>query len=319
MSVDEAVAALERGALVAFPTETVYGLGADASDPAAVAALYAAKRRPADHPVIVHLASIQQLDSVAINVAPWARRLAATCWPGPLTLVVQRRPDAVCDAVTGGRDTVGVRVPDHPVALELLKKFARGVAAPSANRFGKVSPTTAAHVNADFDDEIAIVLDGGACPVGVESTIVDASTDEPRILRVGGVSVERIEAIVGRHVVMMNHGEVAAPGALDAHYSPKCRVELVTSGTIEARARDLVHAGLHVAVLVPSSISAEFPPEVTRLRSPISVDDYAQTLYARLRQADDEATHVLLVIPPEPVGIGAAVIDRLQRAATVSL
>ena len=209
MSIDEAVAELERGALVAFPTETVYGLGADASNPDAIAALYAAKGRPADHPVIVHLGSIEQLDSVAIDVPQWARRLALACWPGPLTLVVHRRPVAVCDAVSGGAPTVAVRVPNHPVALDLLKRFGRGVAAPSANRFGKVSPTTAAHVQADFDDEIAIVLDGGPCTVGVESTIVDASTDEPRILRVGGISTERIEALIGRPVVVRNGGEIA--------------------------------------------------------------------------------------------------------------
>ena len=318
MSIDEAVAELERGALVAFPTETVYGLGADASNPEAVAALYAAKGRPADHPVIVHLGSIDQLDSVAIDVPEWARRLALKFWPGPLTLVVRRRPDAVCDAVSGGRSTVAVRVPNHPVALDLLKKFGRGVAAPSANRFGRVSPTTALHVQADFDDEIAVVLDGGPCTVGVESTIVDASADEPRILRVGGIGTEEIEALIGRPVAVLNHGEIAAPGALASHYSPKCRVELVTSDTIETRAGTLLDQGVHVAVLVPAAVRTEFPPSVTRLPSPLSDEDYARTLYARLRQADDEETEVLLVVAPAPVGIGAAVHDRLQRAATVS-
>ncbi len=318
MSIAEAVAHLERGALVAFPTETVYGLGADASNPTAIAALYAAKGRPADHPVIVHLGSIQQLANLAIDVPPWAMRLATQCWPGPMTLVVRRHGDVVCDAVTGGRQTVGVRVPNHPVALELLKKFGRGIAAPSANRFGKVSPTTAAHVLADFDDEIAMVLDGGPCTVGVESTIVDASTDEPRMLRVGALTKERIEAIIGCPVALLNDGQIAAPGALAAHYSPKCRVELVTSDTIEARMRALMNSGTRVAVLVPASVSTEFPSQITRLRSPASDDDYARTLYTRLRQADDEETQVLLVVPPEPVGIGAAVLDRLQRAATVS-
>ena len=191
---------MRAGELVAFPTETVYGLGADASNADAVRRLYAVKRRPPDHPVIVHLARAAQLDEMALDVPDAARALADACWPGPLTIVVRRNPQRVMAEVTGGRDTVGLRVPDHPIALELLERFGGGVAAPSANRFGRVSPTTAAHVRADLGADVSVVLDGGACRVGVESTIVDVTGAQPAILRVGGVSRAQVEAIVGRAV-----------------------------------------------------------------------------------------------------------------------
>ncbi len=318
MSIDEAVAELERGALVAFPTETVYGLGADASNSEAIQALYAAKGRPADHPVIVHLASIEALDDVAMHVPDWARVLARKFWPGPLTLVVQRRPGSVCDEVTGGRPTVGVRVPAHPIALDLLSKFGRGVAAPSANRFGRVSPTTAEHVRADLGDEVAVVLDGGPCAVGVESTIVDATGSAPQILRLGGISVGEIETVLGRAVAVANSGEIAAPGTLPSHYAPSCRVELATAQEVATRARAASATGASVAVLALASTQLLLPDNVVRLPSPATTDAYGQQLFARLREADALHVDLLLVVPPGPEGVGAAVIDRLRRAATVS-
>ncbi len=315
--IDEAVAELERGALVAFPTETVYGLGADATNPEALQALYATKGRPNDHPVIVHIAESAQLDDLAINVPQWAYQLTAQFWPGPLTLVVQRRPGAVCDEVTGGRETVGVRVPDHPIARQLLERFGRAVAAPSANRFGKVSPTTAQHVITDFEDEVALVLDGGPSEVGVESTIVDATAATPVILRLGGITAEQIAEATGLAVSLATDGEVAAPGTLASHYSPQCRVETVTSGTLRERAERLTNAGQNVAVLALDDDLVDVPNACIVLSSPNSPQEYAQTLYSNLREADRLGADVLLAVPPTAEGIGAAVADRLRRAATV--
>src|SRR3954447_13930879 len=201
---------LRSGGLVAFPTETVYGLGADASTASAMAKLYAVKRRPADHPVIVHFASAEAAFGWAREVPESARKLAKAFWPGPLTLVLKRSQKAQ-DFVTGGQDTVGLRLPSHPVARELLQLFGRGVAAPSATRFGRVSPTTAAHVRADLGAEVDLVLDGGPTEVGIESTIVDCTSARPTILRVGGVDATRIEDIVGHGVELRTRGEVAAP------------------------------------------------------------------------------------------------------------
>ncbi len=234
-----AVELLRAGRLVAFPTETVYGLGADASNPDAVARIFEAKGRPADHPLIVHLAAADAIDAWAVDVPPLARTLAAACWPGPLTLVL-RRSASVPDAVTGGLPTVGLRVPAHPVALRLLRAFGGGIAAPSANRFGTVSPTTAAHVRESLGDRVDLVLDGGPSTVGVESTIVDLSGDAPAILRPGGLPREVLEAIAGVPLPIREGGEVRAPGMLAAHYAPDARLELV-----EPAAQ--AHAGRHAA------------------------------------------------------------------------
>jgi L-threonylcarbamoyladenylate synthase len=319
-----AVAVLARGGLVAFPTETVYGLGADATNPDALRRLYAAKGRPADHPVIVHVADESGLDRLAATVPDTARRLAGACWPGPLTVVV-RRSTTVPDEVTGGRDTVGVRVPDQPVALRLLGAFARsggsGIAAPSANRFGRVSPTTAADVRAELGDDVDLVLDGGPCAVGVESTIVDCSGDSPAILRLGGVPRERIEDIVAAAVPLRISGEQAAPGTLPAHYAPSARVELVDAGTVGARAAELLADRERTGLLAPAGAvdGSELPDGITVLDAPVDADEYARVLYARLREADQRALHVLLVVAPAEVGLGAAVTDRLRRAAAASV
>jgi L-threonylcarbamoyladenylate synthase len=295
-----AVEILRAGGLVAFPTETVYGLGADAANPHALRHLFAVKGRPADHPVIVHVARAAQLDDLAVDVPDIAHALAQQCWPGPLTLVVRRRHDRVAAEATGGLDTVGVRVPDHPLARALLDAFGGGVAAPSANRFGRVSPTTAQHVRDDLGSDVDVVLDGGPCTVGIESTIVDVTGREPVILRVGGVDEHRLAELVGAPLARRTTGEVAAPGTLPSHYAPDTRVELVTAAEIDARAEHLRSVGLAVGVV-------DAPRDATA---------YARVLYQQLRDLDRRGVDVILAVAPDDTdGIGAAVADRLRRAA----
>jgi L-threonylcarbamoyladenylate synthase len=310
-----AVAALRRGGLVAFPTETVYGLGADAANPDALARLYRVKGRPHDHPVIVHVARAGALDTVAVDVPDVARRLAAEFWPGPLTLVVVKRPGAVHDAATGGRPTVGVRVPDHPVALDLLDAFGGGIAAPSANRYGRVSPTTAAHVRTDLGDEVDIVLDGGPARVGVESTIVDVTGAVPRILRVGGIDEPAIARVAGAPVARVDSGEIAAPGTKESHYAPDASIELVDARDVDARAEAHLARGERVGLIAMMPLP-DVPDDVTIVTSPRDVDEYARVLYAALRDADAAGISTLLVVPPPATGVGVAVGDRLRRAST---
>jgi L-threonylcarbamoyladenylate synthase len=316
-AIDQAAALIAAGGLVAFPTETVYGLGADATNADAVRRIYAVKGRPAGHPIIVHIASGAALDEYATEVTDAARALADACWPGPLTIVVRRREGAIVPEVTGGRASVALRVPAHPVALALLEAFGGGVAAPSANRFGRVSPTTAAHVRADLGTDVDVVLDGGAATVGVESTIVDCSGPAPAILRLGGVSANTIERIVGEPVALLTHGEVAAPGTLERHYSPTARVIVVEPLDAVAEARRLIEHGRRVGLLA-STPPTGLAPEVTVLAAPADAAEFARVLYARLREADDRQLDELLVIAPEGEDIGAAVRDRLARAAAGS-
>jgi L-threonylcarbamoyladenylate synthase len=308
-----AVETLRRGGLVAFPTETVYGLGADADNATALARLYAVKGRPGEHPVIVHVGAPAQLAEWAEDVPVVARRLADALWPGPLTLVV-RRAARVLDGVTGGGDTVGVRVPDQPIALALLRAFGGGIAAPSANRFGHVSPTTAGDVRADLGDDVEVVLDDGPCPVGVESTIVDCTGDELVILRPGGVTRERVEEVSGRAVGVRGDGLTRAPGTLKSHYAPEATVLVVDRDDLAPRATALLAAGQRVAVLAPGPPPA-LPADVVVLDTPADSDEYARVLYARLREVDRRGVDVLLAVPPPDAGVGAAVGDRLRRAA----
>jgi len=317
---ERAAAVLRRGGLVAFPTETVYGLGADATNAEAVKRIFAVKGRPIGHPLIVHIGAADQLDAWADDIAPAARLLADAFWPGPLTMILPRSA-RVPDAVTGGRDTVGVRVPDHPVARALLDAFGGGIAAPSANRFGHVSPTTAAHVTTDLGDDVDLVLDGGPCTVGVESTIVDLTSSEPEILRPGGVSIDRLADVLGRvpRVWMgdteLVDGGARAPGMLAAHYSPAARVELVADeAELLTTAAALDGSGLVVGALAPAAL-ASLPNHVIELEPAGEPEEYARLLYARLRQADRLAIDVLLVIAPPERGVGLAVADRLRRAA----
>ena len=313
--IERAAQTLRAGDLVAFPTETVYGLGADASNRDAVKRLYAVKHRPPDHPVIVHVASAAHLEEFAGELPDAARRLADALWPGPLTLVVMRNAARVVPEVTGGRDTVGLRVPDHPVALALLAAFGGGVAAPSANRFGKVSPTTAAHVRADLGRDVNFVLDGGPCRVGIESTIVDVTGPEPAILRVGEVSRARIEGIIGTRCAVRTTGAIAAPGTLASHYAPRAAVEIVDATAVVGRAHELLAGDRRVGLLAVEPPEAG-PVSLAILDPPRDVVEYGRVLYSRLRAADDLDLDVLLVVlPPETDGLGAAVADRVRRAA----
>ena len=313
--VDLAVRLLRAGRLVAFPTETVYGLGADASSPAAVTGIFAAKGRPRAHPLIVHLAAASMLDDWADAPGDAARTLAARFWPGPLTLIC-RRATRVIDDVTGGAPTVGLRVPSHPVAHALLAAFGGGVAAPSANRFGRISPTTAAHVREDLGERVAYILDGGACDVGVESTIVDVSDDaRPALLRPGGVTREAIEAALGRPLALGS--STPAPGTLPSHYAPRARV--ITVAPDELALTVAVHAtgGVRVAALGPAELieNVQLPSPIERHVMPARAEEMAHELYAALRALDGRGVDVIVAVMPSEEGVGAAVADRLRRAA----
>ena len=311
-----AAAALAQGHLAVLPTETVYGLGARADDPAALARVYATKGRPADHPLIVHIADLDALHAWSADVPFYAARLAERFWPGPLTLVLPRSIRAL-DAVTGGQDTVALRISEHPMLRAVLDALARdtgddalGIAAPSANRFGGVSPTTAQHVVDELGSLLQdhdVILDGGACGVGVESTIVDCTGDAPVILRPGAVSANDVREVTG--LDLGTRSDVRAPGTLASHYAPTARVTIIAA----ADASDVKPpAGLLALACVPT------PPGVVRLSAPETVDDYARVLYAALREADALHLPSVVAIAPPPEGIGAAVIDRLTRAAAGS-
>jgi L-threonylcarbamoyladenylate synthase len=298
---------LKRGGLVGFPTETVYGLGADASSAQAVKRLYAAKRRPLDHPVIVHFADADLAFSWAREVPQAAKKLAAKFWPGPLTLILRKSAKAG-DFVTGGQDTVGLRVPSHPVAQELLKAFGGGIAAPSANRFGQLSPTTAAHVREDLGKDVELVLDGGPSEVGIESTIVDLSRGEPALLRPGKISAAELQAVLGAPVLAKQTDSPRHPGGLERHYAPRTPARLVPTHELDqeiARLKD------KVAVLAFSR-----PDErVDRwLRMPREPQAYAQKLYAALRELDGAHCESILIEAPPEAPEWAGVRDRLERA-----
>ncbi len=307
-AISHAAANLLAGNLVAFPTETVYGLGADACNAKAVARIYSVKGRPADHPLIVHVSSMDALGDWASDVPEYAIALARDFWPGPMTLIMKRSALAG-DFITGGQDTVGVRVPNHPVALGLLDAFARiggrGVAAPSANRFGNVSPTTAQAVADELSEYLADadqILDGGACDVGVESTIIDCSGDVPRILRHGAITEAMILASTGfNHIEQIEKSEIRVSGSLDSHYSPVATVVLDQSPV----------AGQ--GFIAMSDVAT--PEGVVRLAAPNSHDEFARVLYTALRQADKEALKTVVVHQPAGAGIAIAIRDRLKRAA----
>lgn len=305
--------ALADGRLVAFPTETVYGLGANALDPDAVAAIFAAKGRPTDHPLICHVASADALAPLVAEVTPAARALAGAFWPGPLTLVMPRSR-AVPDAVTGGRDTVAVRVPAHPVALSLLRAFDGPVAAPSANRFGRPSPTSASDVADELGDVVTVILDGGPCEIGIESTVLDLTTTPPQVLRPGRISAEQVAQVLGGAVDAVASGPARAPGMLESHYAPGARVEVVAGGEVAARAAAFDADGARVAVLAPDAVNG-LPAAVLVLGPVGGPDHYAARLYAAFRRADAEGAEVILAVPPPAEGIGVAVRDRLQRAS----
>ncbi len=301
-----AAAHLKAGDLVAFPTETVYGLGADASNSKAVARIYSVKGRPSNHPLIVHIASMERMGDWARDVPEYAIALARSFWPGPMTLIL-KRSELAGDFITGGQDSVGVRVPDHVVALALLEAFERsggkGVAAPSANRFGHVSPTTAAAVIEELGDYLSkddLVLDGGACDVGVESTIIDCTGAAPSVLRPGAISVAMIEECTGLKTTGSDK-EIRVSGSLENHYAPIAKVLLC----------EIPIAGQ--GFIAHSSIDT--PEGVIRLASPADDEEFARVLYSALRDADARGLSEVVVLQPIGVGIGVAIRDRLARAA----
>lgn len=306
---DEAASLLRRGGLVAFPTETVYGLGADARNPDAIRRLFAAKGRPADNPLIVHVADITDVPGIVREITPLARTLAARWWPGPLTLVLDADPN-LPRITTGGHPTVGVRVPDHPVARRLLELAGVPVAAPSANRSGRPSPTTAEHVLADLGDAVDAIVDGGPCVVGLESTVVDARGDVPVVLREGAVTREHLAAADDAPTP----DRAASPGTRYRHYAPTCRVEIAEPADVAQRCATLATQGLRVAALLPSDV-----PSPAGAVLVVRADDAAETatrLYATFHDAEASGADVLVVAAVLEEGLGRAVMDRLRRAST---
>jgi L-threonylcarbamoyladenylate synthase len=298
---------LARGGLVAFPTETVYGLGADAANDDAVGRIYTVKGRPRAHPLIVHVGNIGAIERWA-EVTDDALRLARAFWPGPLTLILKTR---VATAATGGSDTIGVRIPHHSTANALLDAFGGGIAAPSANRFGAVSPTTADHVAVDLGDDVDYILDGGPCTVGVESTIVDLSRGRAVLLRPGGIPREDIERVVGI-IDAADRDAPAAPGTLASHYAPRARVLAVALDEVPATVASSTGT---VAVLAPASAFARWQLNVIARALPDDVDGMARDLYAALRDLDARGVDLIVAALPPEAGLGEAVADRLRRAA----
>ena len=307
-SIKAAAKSIADGHLVAFPTETVYGLGADATNESAVAKIYKAKGRPADHPLIVHIASIDAMGDWAEDISEYAINLARDFWPGPMTLIFKRSQLAK-DFVTGNQNTVGLRVPNQPIALALLKEFenlgGKGIAAPSANRFGAVSPTTAQAVKDELENYLDqmkdVILDGGPCQVGVESTIIDCTSDTPQILRLGAITKEMIAESTGLLVIDEPTSDIRVSGSLESHYSPNAKVVLDTSPESGE--------GFIAIDSIPT------PAGAIRLAAPSSIEGYAREIYSALRFADAQGLTKVCVIQPEGDGLAAAIRDRLKRAA----
>jgi L-threonylcarbamoyladenylate synthase len=304
-SIAEAVAILRGGGLLAIPTETVYGLAADARNPEAVARIFALKGRPSDHPLIVHIAGPDAIDTWASTIPESAKKLATHFWPGPLTLILKKRSD-VPDAVTGGQDTVGLRSPDHPLTLSLLRAFGGGLAAPSANRFGRISPTSAAHVRDEFGDAAPPILDGGPCSVGIESTIVDLSQDPPRILREGHIRREQLLPFLPELQSGIGSTSPRVSGSLDAHYAPRTPMRML------ARER-LIDASTHNPPSVLLALDL-LPVGMQGLSLPAQPEAYAHGLYAALRELDSRNAACILIEQPPSGPDWLAVNDRINRA-----
>jgi len=308
VEIRKAARALKDGHLVAFPTETVYGLGADATNENAVSRVYSVKARPTDHPLIVHISSINQLAKWAIDIPEYAIKLAKEFWPGPMTLIL-KRTEIAKDFITGGQENVGVRVPSHPVALALLSEFEMlgglGVAAPSANRFGKVSPTSSTDVQEELGkylDDTDQILDGGRSWVGIESTIINCLSDSPEVLRPGLIALEAITKVAGINLKIEGlTNEIKTPGTLPAHYSPKAKV--VTQGVAKKGEGFLALANI------------ETPHGAIRLAAPLTVDQFAKQLYESLRLADQKGLTKVVVVPPDGDGLAMAIRDRLNKAS----
>jgi L-threonylcarbamoyladenylate synthase len=318
-AIREAASLIRSGQLVAFPTETVYGLGGDGLNPAALSRIYAVKGRPPDNPLILHVASQEQLLSMAAEVPDIAYILMRTFWPGPLTLVLPKTPQ-VPDLATGGLPTVAVRMPDHPVALALIQHAGTPLAAPSANRSGRPSPTTAQHVLDDLDGAIPLILDGGPTAIGVESTVLDTTCTPPVILRPGGITREALEAVVGHLQEVAGVAQrQRSPGTRYRHYSPKARVLLLEEAqkeTLQARVAEALQHNERVGCLLYRLEAEDVPPNVKVTRLGGSVADYAQRLFSALRALDGLGLDVIVVEGVQEQGLGVAVMDRLRRAAS---
>ena len=320
-AIERAAALLREGGLVAFATETVYGLGADAGNRDALQKLYKVKKRPAAHPVIVHLASADDLPLWAADVSPHAEKLASAFWPGPLTLVV-RRAAHVLDEVTGGQDTVALRVPRHPLAQALLAAMRDGgdggrplgIAAPSANRFGKLSPTSAEHVRADLGADVDLILDGGDCEVGIESTIVDLSGELPAILRPGRITAAQIEKILDIQLVNSSESSPVTPGSLAVHYAPRAKAKLAKR--LQIIEQLATNRGRRIAVLALEVSVPRLAASLTAVESAVPAS-YAHSLYANLRRLDAAGADLILIETPPDTPGWAGVMDRLRRATRV--
>lgn len=318
-AIDDAARRLERGELVAFPTETVYGLGADAENPAAVAKIYLAKGRPSNHPVIVHLAPEADLAYWAQDVSPAARKLIAVFWPGPLTIIFKRAAH-IPDTVSGGQDSIGLRCPSHPVAQALLRAFKHGkggIAAPSANKFGHVSPTTAQHVRDEFSEDknglLNCILEGGQSEVGIESTIIDLSRGHPVLLRPGHISAAQIAAVLGVWPALPDQGAPRASGTLESHYAPHTPVALVDGAQLRAVLQKLQAHGRRVALM--QHAAEGFAAVAASVSLPATPAAYAHDLYAALRAMDQVHADVIVVQAPPIDDAWSGVNDRLRRAA----
>lgn len=314
VEIETAVQALRDGELVAFPTETVYGLGANAQNPVAVAKIFAAKGRPKTHPVIVHLDSPRFLHRWVAEVPEAATRLAEKFWPGPLTIVMKRAPH-VHDIVTGGQDTVAIRVPAHPMAQQLLTAFGGGIAAPSANRYGRLSPTRAEHVRDELGDAVKVVLDGGECQIGLESTIVSCDGAGVRLLRPGAITAPQLRAVVGELLMGPDLEAPRVPGSTPSHYAPTTPMSVVPAGEIDAQAAALSEGGVRIAVLA-QRLPLKSHKYVTWVNAGRRPEQFAHDLYANLRTLDKAGCQRILVQDVPPDERWDAIRDRLTRAAT---
>jgi L-threonylcarbamoyladenylate synthase len=311
--IEAAVDALRDGELVAFPTETVYGLGANASNPAAVRKVFELKDRPASHPVIVHIDQAKYLKRWVRELSPDAEKLAAAFWPGPLTLVLPRA-EAVHDVVTGGQDTVAIRIPSHPMARQLLDAFGGGIAAPSANRYGRLSATRAEHVQDEFGDAVKVILDGGECQLGLESTIVSCLEGEVRLLRPGAIKLSQLRAVVGEVQIGANNAVPRVPGSAAAHYSPATPLSIVPGGELDALAKSLSEGGQRIAVLA-QRLPLKTYETVTWVNAGKRAEAFGHDLYANLRTLDKAGCARILVQEVPGDERWDAIRDRLARAA----
>ena len=309
-SINYAVKILQAGGLIAFPTETVYGLGADASQPEALTKIFIAKQRPMDHPLIVHIPTVLQLSIWAREIPPLAFQLADAFWPGPLTLILKKSP-AVSDLITGHQDTIGLRIPAHPVALALLKSFGGGIAAPSANRFGRISPTSAEAVREELGGAVDLILEGGDCEVGLESTILDLSNDVPVILRPGMITAQQIEAVIKVPVLLFQKNAPRVSGSLESHYAPQTKMVLMEREELISYLEEI---NLPVAVLVRKPLSTK-NKNIQVILMPEEAKNYAHDLYRILRELDHRNYSELLVERVPLTSDWIAIDDRLKRAS----